>query len=149
MTQNHVQQENTIETNAHTFLFPKGLPGFEQLKEFSLKEHNDIFSLLSAVDQPEVTFITVNPFDFVPDYEFVLPQDTIQELGMKEKDQVSVRCIVTWHSDRLKVSVNLLAPLIFNTVDRKGKQIVLQNTTYTTKHPLWTDSPKTDEGGDS
>ncbi|MNI40748.1 Flagellar assembly factor FliW [compost metagenome] len=68
---------------------------------------------------------------------------------MKEKEQVSVRCIVTWHSDRLKVSVNLLAPLIFNTVDRKGKQIVLQNTTYTTKHPLWTDSPKTDEGGDS
>ncbi|MEJ9165040.1 flagellar assembly protein FliW, partial [Paenibacillus graminis] len=110
---------------------------------------NDIFSLLSAVDQPEVTFITVNPFDFVPDYEFVLPQDTIQELGMKEKEQVSVRCIVTWHSDRLKVSVNLLAPLIFNTVDRKGKQIVLQNTTYTTKHPLWTDFPKTDEGGDS
>ncbi|MBT2291625.1 flagellar assembly protein FliW [Paenibacillus albidus] len=149
MTHNHVQQENTIDTNARIFLFPKGLPGFEQLKEFSLKEHNDIFSLLSAVDQPEVTFITVNPFDFVPDYEFVLPDDTIQELGMKDKEQVSVRCIVTWHSDRLKVSVNLLAPLIFNTVDHKGKQIVLQNTTYTTKHPLWTDSPKTDEGGDS
>ncbi|KWX75867.1 flagellar assembly protein FliW [Paenibacillus jilunlii] len=149
MTHNHVQQENTIETNALTFLFPKGLPGFEQLKKFSLKEHNDIFSLLSAVDQPEVTFITVNPFDFVPDYEFVLPQDTIQELGMKDEKHVSVRCIVTWHSDRLKVSVNLLAPLIFNTVDRKGKQIVLQNTTYTTKHPLWTGSPKTHEGGDS
>ncbi|QQZ62216.1 flagellar assembly protein FliW [Paenibacillus sonchi] len=149
MTQDRVPQEITLETNTPAYFFSKGLPGFEQLKEFSLKEHNDIFSLLSAADQPEVTFITVNPFDFVPDYEFILPEDTIYELGVKDEKQVSVRCIVTWHSDRSKVSVNLLAPLIFNTVDRKGKQIVLQNTTYTTKHPLWTDSPKTDEGGDS
>ncbi|MFF2912234.1 flagellar assembly protein FliW [Paenibacillus sp. NPDC057934] len=131
------------------YFFSKGLPGFEQLKEFSLKEYNDTFSLLSAVDQPEVTFITVNPFEFYPDYEFVLPEDIMKEIKVEDEEQISVRCIVTWHSDRLKVSVNLLAPLIFNTVDSKAKQIVLQNTAYTTRHPLWSDSAQTDEGGES
>ncbi|NUU60922.1 flagellar assembly protein FliW [Paenibacillus agri] len=149
MTQGHVIQHNSNDTNEPIYFFSKGLPGFEQLKEFSLKEHNDTFSLLSAVDQPEVTFITVNPFEFYPDYEFVLPEDTIKEIKVNDEEQVSVRCIVTWHSDRLKVSVNLLAPLIFNTVNSKGKQIILQNTAYTTRHPLWLDSAETGKGGES
>ncbi|MEK3772570.1 flagellar assembly protein FliW [Paenibacillus sp. FSL R5-0887] len=149
MMQEHVIQNNSIDTNEPIYIFSKGLPGFEELKKFSLKVHNDTFSLLCAVDQPEVTFITVNPFEFYQDYEFVLPEDTIKEIKVNNKEEVSVRCIVTWHSDRRKVSVNLLAPLIFNTVDSKGKQIVLQNTTYTTRHLLWPDSVKCDEGGES
>lgn len=130
------------------YFFPKGLPGFEHLKEYKLVEHNDLFSLFSAIDHPAAIFITVNPFDFIPDYEFVLPDDAINEIGIENREEVTVRCIVTWHSDRLKTTVNLLAPLIFNKGNNKGKQIILQNTVYTTKHPLWEMPTKGDEGGD-
>ncbi|MFM9279938.1 flagellar assembly protein FliW [Paenibacillus jiagnxiensis] len=119
------------------FHFPKGLPGFEELHEFYLQEHNEIFSLLSAVDQPAVSFITVNPFDFHADYEFELSGEITEELSIQDESQVAVRCIVTWHSQRSLTTVNLLAPIIFNTEKHAGKQIILQNTSYTTKHPLW------------
>lgn len=148
MTSKYAHQESGIEMREAIYSFPKGLPGFEQLKEFRLQEHNQLFSLLSAVDLPAITFITVNPFDFIPHYEFVLSDDTILDLEVNNREQVSVRCIVTWHSDRLQTTVNLLAPLIFNTENQKGKQIVLQNTSYTTKHSLWTEPTIGDEGGD-
>ncbi|MFB5266727.1 flagellar assembly protein FliW [Paenibacillus enshidis] len=126
------------------FHFPKGLPGFEELHEFYLQAHNELFSLLSAVDQPAVSFITVNPFDFHANYEFELSDDTIEELGIQNESQVAVRCIVTWHSQQSLTTVNLLAPIIFNTETRTGKQVVLQNTNYATKHPLW-NPPVSDE----
>ncbi|MNI55587.1 Flagellar assembly factor FliW [compost metagenome] len=149
MTSDQAQQESAIQLETPIYVFPKGLPGFDQLKDFSLEEHNDVFSLLSAVEQPAVSFITINPFDFIPDYEFVLPDDTISELKIGNREQVAVRCIVTWHSERTKISVNLLAPIIFNIQHLMGKQIVLQNSAYTTKHPLWTETTTGDEGGDS
>ncbi|MFE4712076.1 flagellar assembly protein FliW [Paenibacillus sp. NPDC056722] len=130
------------------YLFPKGIPGFEGLQDFRLQEHNDIFTLLTAVDQPSVAFITVNPFDFISDYEFVLPEEAIQDIEVQDREQIIIRCIVTWHSDKSKITVNLLAPLIFNTDTHKGKQIILQSTVYTTKYPLWTEIAKGNEGGD-
>lgn len=135
-------------TETLTYHFTKGLPGFEDLKDFNLQEHNEVFSLLSAADQPEVIFITVNPFDFVPDYEFELSSEVIEALEIQEREQVGVRCIVTWHSDRKKITVNLLAPVIFNNGKQLAKQIVLQNTSYTTKHPLWLDLSIPEQGGD-
>ncbi|MBW4081669.1 flagellar assembly protein FliW [Paenibacillus sp. S150] len=149
MTPVHEQRENVPTSTIPVYLFPKGLPGFDQLREFTLQEHNEVFSLLSAVDQPEVSFITVNPFDFITDYEFALSDDTILDIGIVNRDQVSVRCIVTWHSDRKNTTINLLAPIIFNIESYKAKQIVLQNTPYTTKHPLWTAPARDNEGGDS
>ncbi|AIQ71342.1 flagellar assembly protein FliW [Paenibacillus graminis] len=149
MTADHVHQEKANLTIAPIYSFPKGLPGFDQLKEFLLQEHNEVFSLLSAVDQPEISFITVNPFDFIPDYEFSLPDDTMLDIEVNNREQVAVRCIVTWHSEREKITINLLAPLIFNVESFKAKQIVLQNTIYTTKHPLWSSSEAVEEGGDS
>jgi len=147
MTPDQTYQEATVQTSGPVFEFPKGLPGFEQLKDFRLQEHNELFSFLSAVEQPAVIFITVNPFDFIPEYEFVLPDDTIEDIGINNREQVSIRCIVTWHSDKAKRTINLLAPLIFNAENQKGKQIILQNTSYTTKHAMWKESDLNDEGG--
>ncbi|WP_438493029.1 flagellar assembly protein FliW [Paenibacillus sp. IHBB 3054] len=149
MTSDHVHHEGANLTITPIYSFPKGLPGFDQLKEFLLQEHNEVFSLLSAVDQPEISFIMVNPFDFIPDYEFSLSDDTMLDIEVNNPEQVAVRCIVTWHSEREKITINLLAPLIFNVESFKAKQIVLQNTIYTTKHPLWSESEIDGEGGDS
>ncbi|MFB5759870.1 flagellar assembly protein FliW [Paenibacillus medicaginis] len=130
------------------FYFSKGLPGFEELHGFYLQQHNELFSLLSAVDKPDVSFITVNPFDFHTDYEFKLTEQITDELGIRDESQVAVRCIVTWHSQRSLTTVNLLAPIIFNAEKHTGKQIILQNTPYTTKHSLWNTTGSDGKGGE-
>lgn len=129
------------------YIFPNGLPGFEDKKLYILKPHNEMFSLLSAAEDERISFITINPFDFYPGYEFELPEDAINMLKIQHREQVAVRCIVTWHSDRRRSTVNLLAPLVFNSEALTGKQIVLQHSTYTTKEPLWNEGNGVEQGG--
>ncbi|MFK4304073.1 MULTISPECIES: flagellar assembly protein FliW [unclassified Paenibacillus] len=148
MTPKQKIEEENQDTNTVLYVFPKGIPGFEQLREFQLQEHNELFSLFSAVEQPATIFITVNPFDFFEDYEFELSDDALEDIGITSQEQIAVRCICTWNSDQSKTTVNLLAPLIFNVEQHTGKQIVLQNTDYTIKHPLW-NGIEPDKGGES
>lgn len=145
MTPDQTLETAAADTVLPVYQFPNGLPGFEQLKAYRVEEHNELFSLLSAIDQPEVSFITIDPFHLRPDYEFILSDEVIQLLEIDNREQVSVRCIVTWHSDREKTTVNLLAPLVLNTEKRMAKQVVLHDTAYTTRHFLWTNTEESGE----
>ncbi len=118
------------------FKFPKGIPGFEEVTEYVLCDVDESYSYLQAVGQAELAFIVTNPFLHFPDYEFELSEEVISELRLSEEKGVAIRCIVTWNSNPDRTTVNLLAPLVFNISDRVGKQIVLQNTSYQTKHFL-------------
>lgn len=126
--------------------FPKGIPGFEEVTDYILCDVNTSYSYLQAVDQAELAFIVTDPFLHFSDYEFEIPDEIIGELGIKEDKDVAVRCIVTWNSDPNKTTVNLLAPLIFNTADRLGRQVVLQNTAYQTRESLNRPSQSESEG---
>lgn len=130
------------------FTFNKGLPGFEDLRSFTLQQHDEIFSLLSSVDNAAVTFVTVNPFDFHKGYEFELSPEHLEELYITEPEQVIVRCIATLYEDLQKATCNLLAPVVFNHQKKIGKQIVLHNTEYQTKHFLWENGESLNKDGD-
>ncbi|WP_438348846.1 flagellar assembly protein FliW [Paenibacillus sp. FA6] len=128
--------------------FPKGMPGFELLKEFNIQQYDELFSVLISATDPSVAFIIVNPFDFYSDYELDVADDLLEEIEITGREQVNIRCIVTWNSDRNKVTLNLLAPIIINSEKHSGKQIVLQNVPYTTKHLLWVNGIEDSEGGE-
>ncbi|OAB35534.1 flagellar assembly protein FliW [Paenibacillus macquariensis subsp. macquariensis] len=138
----------TMEKHLSVVTFPKGLPGFELLKEYKIQQYDELFSVLISVTNPSVAFIIVNPFEFYPNYELDVPDDLLEEIEITNRDQVNIRCIVTWNSDRNKVTLNLLAPIIINFDRHSGKQIVLQNVPYTTKHLLWINGIGDSEGGE-
>ncbi|MFS0872193.1 flagellar assembly protein FliW [Paenibacillus xylanilyticus] len=131
-----------------TYTFHKGIPGFEELKSFELQQHDEVFSLFSSVEEPAVAFVIVNPFDFQPDYEFELSPENVEDLCVTDPDDVEVRCIITLHDKIQNATANLLAPIVFNKKKRFGKQIVLQNTEYKTKHALWRDGDSFGKEGD-
>jgi len=137
-----------MEKHLSVVTFPKGLPGFELLKEYNIQQYDELFSVLISVTNPSVAFIIVNPFEFYPNYELDVPDDLLEEIEITNRDQVNIRCIVTWNSDRNKVTLNLLAPIIINFDRHSGKQIVLQNVPYTTKHLLWINGIGDSEGGE-
>lgn len=120
-----------------TYTFHKGIPGFEELKSFNLQRYDEVFSLFSSVEEPAVAFVTVNPFEFHPDYEFELSPENVEDLDVTDPGDVEVRCIVTLHDDIRNATANLLAPIVFNKQKKWGKQIILQNTEYKTRHALW------------
>ncbi|WP_416293755.1 flagellar assembly protein FliW [Paenibacillus illinoisensis] len=129
------------------YQFPKGLPGFEEETEFALIPWEDTpFSYLQSVREKDLSFLLVSPFTFVPNYSFELNEVDKEELEIVE--QVSVYSMVTIHSQTNKSTMNLLAPVVLNPEQRLGKQVVLHQTPYETRHLIWAeDEAKSVKGG--
>lgn len=128
-----IQQEQT-------WAFPKGMPGFEDEKEFLLLpiEENDIFQVLQSTKTPAVAFIIVNPYTIVEDYSFKVDEPTIDLLDIKDESDVFVLGVLSVKEPFETSTINLQAPLIFNSTKRKAKQMILNDNTFSMRHPIGT-----------
>lgn len=121
--------------------FPKGLPGFEKAREFIILGFvdNDYFSILQSIEEEYISFIMVNPWDFYKDYDIEIKKDSLKvlQLGKEDRDKVNVYSIITTGKTLEESTCNLLAPIIVNREDRVGRQIILNDFPYTTKHKLF------------
>jgi Uncharacterized protein conserved in bacteria len=119
--------------------FKKGLPGFEELKNFILfpVEDNDVFSILHSVEDDSIGLVVVSPFYVVKDYEFKLDDEKISELKIESPEDVLVLNTVTLNSDVENMTVNLKAPIIINIKNKLGEQIILDNPNYSIRHSLF------------
>jgi flagellar assembly factor FliW len=59
-----------------------------------------------------------------------------QELNIENEADVAVWSIVTIDRHNNEVTLNLLAPIVVNVRDKRGKQIILHDSDYQTKHKL-------------
>ena len=135
--------------------FKHGVPGFEQVKRFVLinnEEEGSPFKWLQGVDEPRPAFVIVDPFAIRKDYEVELKDEVLEELDIKDAADVSVYCIVVVPDDISKMTVNLQAPLILNTVSHKGRQFILDTDRYGVRHyileELQAQEEKSDAGTD-
>lgn len=117
--------------------FNKGIPGFENLKNFIIKdlELNNKFKILEA-EESKISFVAVSPFDIYNEYEIDLNDQIIEELKIEKPQDVLVLSIITLGKTLETSTMNLKAPLVINIVNNLGKQYILQNESYETKHPL-------------
>jgi flagellar assembly factor FliW len=119
--------------------FKKGLPGFESLSKFilfPLEENND-FTILHSLEDENLGLLVISPFSAEKDYEIKLSERIIEELKITEPSQVMIVNTVTLNSEVKKCTTNLQAPIIINTIERLGEQIILDNGKYIIKHPLF------------
>ncbi len=118
--------------------FNKGLLGLSDLKEFILLDLEDYepFKLLQSLQDNEIAMIVTSPYEFFKDYEFVLSEETIKNLKIDSPDQVNVVTTVTLNSDVKKITTNLQGPIVINTSNNIGEQIILDNPKYKVKSPL-------------
>lgn len=117
--------------------FPEGIPGFEELTKYVIIQNPDEsmpFQWLQSLENGELTFVIINPFIFKSDYDFQIPQHIVEKLDIKQPEDINVFNIVIIPEDIGKMTANLQAPIIINTKNNKGKQIILDNTNYQTKH---------------
>lgn len=125
-------------TNEDIITFNKGLFGLDELKEFillSLEEYEP-FKLLQSLENDEIALIATSPYEFFKEYEFELGEDTIKNLKIDSPEQVNVITTVTLNSDVEKITTNLQGPIIINTSNNLGEQIILDNPKYKVKNPL-------------
>lgn len=120
-----------------TLFFPFGIPGFDRLKKyalFSLPDSQPIQWLVSLEDQ-KVAFPLIDPWTVRKDYAFDLPQIAVEILGIQDKMQIMVLCILRIpQTDPKDMTVNLVAPIIINLQNHMGVQVVLEKTSYQIRH---------------
>lgn len=120
--------------------FPKGLPGFEEEKEFVLLsiEGNDMFQVLQSTVTASIAFIVANPYILIEDYSFSIDTPTLDLLEIKREEDVVVLAVVSMKQPFEESTVNLQSPLIFNTTNQKAKQMILNDSQFLMRHPLKT-----------
>jgi flagellar assembly factor FliW len=119
-------------------LCPRGLPGFETLRNFLLVKDDNLkpLTFLQSIESPTISFPLINPGNLFPEYRWDLPSEQIQELGLSKPEDGIVYCIVTIAPEPEKATVNLFAPLIVNPSQRKAVQVILMQSAYRTDEPL-------------
>ena len=118
--------------------FEKGLLGFEDLKNFIIREieENKSFRLLHSVEDSKIAFVVINPFEFKSNYEIDIEEEVIEKLNIKNESDVMLVNTVTLNNDPSKITTNLRAPIVINVLNKKAEQVILKTEEYMIKHSL-------------
>jgi flagellar assembly factor FliW len=117
--------------------FPEGLPGFIHIKKYVILangEGDSPFRWLQSVDEPDLAFAVVDPFSVKKDYSINIGDDVTDVLGIESAEDVLIYSIVVVPEDVSKISMNLKAPVIINTRNNKGMQVILDTDEYGVRH---------------
>lgn len=122
--------------NADVITLPEGLVGFPELVRYVLLDHDadSPFKWLQSLDDGTMAFVVISPLTFRPDYTVEVTEEEISILKLQSPDDAVISVIVTIPSDPKKMSANLKAPLVFNLKNRTGKQVIVKDAQYQTKH---------------
>lgn len=121
------------------FGFPHGIPGFPEERSFALISHaqESPFLFLQSATEANLAFLLVDPFAFMPDYEFELKDEIAEEMDLSRDNLPQVLLIATVKEKVADMTVNLLAPLVLNRTNRSGRQVILDKAGYSTCHKLF------------
>jgi flagellar assembly factor FliW len=127
----------TVEVNDERVLkFPEGILGFPDQHDYVLIQTNDEgnFFWLQSAERPELAFVVCDPLLFVPDYRVPVKAEEFDRIGLKNMTDAQVLIIVNKVGRML--TGNLQGPLVINAVNRHGRQLVLSEKKYSTRHSL-------------
>jgi flagellar assembly factor FliW len=114
-----------------------GLFGFESFKDYVLLDADrQPFYWLQSMDVERIAFILVNPFLFRPDYELDIGDEEMAEIGISDPQKALIFSIVTIPVDGGPMTANLQGPLVINRETRQGKQAVLTDPRWKTRHNI-------------
>jgi flagellar assembly factor FliW len=127
-----------------TWHFPKGIPGFEDENEFVLLpiEGNEAFQVLQSIKTSTTAFIVASPYTLIDDYSFDVDEPTVDLLNIKNEQDIFVLSVISIKEPFESSTINLQAPLIFQTTTRKARQMILNDNRFSLRHPISTSTAK-------
>lgn len=117
----------------------EGLIGFEDCTRYVVVNHTATsdFRWLQSLDDGAVAFPIIDPWQFKPDYAPTISDADAEELELTAIGPKLVFAIVTIpRSDPRAMTANLLGPIVINPLTRRGKQVIVTDEGYTTRHSI-------------
>lgn len=122
-----------------------GLPGFPDAKTYVLLDHRpgSVFRWLQAADVPDLAFVVIDPLAFRPNYPLALVRDAAAYAGLDPDEEMVVLVLCTVPPPPAQASANFLAPLGIGRSTRRGAQVVLHDSGFTSSEPFLKQPAKT------
>lgn len=124
------------------FDFVTPIIGFKDLKKYAIIDYkpDSPFKWLQSMEDMDLAFpITLCSF-FGIDYQFDIPDEEAKTLGIESADDIFVCNIANIPSSNPQAAtINMLAPIVVNIVNKKAMQIILKNTNFEVRHRLFND----------
>ena len=122
--------------SSQTYDFSNGLLGFPNALGFALipTDRSGLFWLQST-EFEALTFLLVDPFQFVDDYGVDLGPKELGDLASGDAAQILLLCVLSLpRTQDDQPTVNLQGPLALHVSRGEGRQVVLQDSNYGTRH---------------
>lgn len=127
--------------------FPNGIPGFEKCNKFKLfhdeKANTDTgksLFWLQSLDDPDITFQAIDPFEFGFNYEFTLTDEEIESLKLDDADDIAMLLLVSKlegdDKNKANIKAHMTTPIVINLKNTIGFQKTLKNINYDLNYNL-------------
>ena len=129
--------DKTLKRSLH-LTFPEGLVGYPEWQRFVLEELPDggPVAILQSEDAKETSFVVTAPHLVCPSYAFETPMSVRQLLGLSPGQEPAALCVLVVRQQPLEITANLLGPLVYNPATGLARQLVLNDSTYSARHPV-------------
>lgn len=116
-----------------------GLLGFPKSQRFAMLDHDDDspFKWLQSLDEEFLAVPVTDPKLFFPDYNIKIKRDELASLRVTTAESLVVLVILSLRSDPADMTANLKGPIIIHAERLIGRQLVLKEAPYSTRHLLF------------
>jgi len=121
--------------------FSEGIPGLEEYKKYALLQFEESYPIiwLQSVDERGICLPVLDTFAVLSGYVFDIDDGDVKDLQLNGPEDLHVVSVLVIPDDVQRMTVNLAAPIIINTVSGKAKQIMLTGSDYNVRAPVFQD----------
>ena len=126
-------------TESDIIIFPKGIFGFEKNKSFYLLPFEDsegTLLCLQSAEEPHLAFVLINPYHMIEEYHPLLTDEDLNDIEAQIDSPIAYYVITVVHENFQDSTVNLKCPIIINLDKKMAKQVMLENSSYSLRHPI-------------
>ncbi len=136
-------------TEDKVILFANGIPGFEVNKRYILIDHDDggMFKWLQAVDDPQLAFLMTDPCIFKHDYKVSISKPELNSLEAENLSTIVTLVTVCVEPENNLMALNLKGPIIFNSANMTGKQLIVDKEGYSCRFEVKLTKPEKTKPG--
>ena len=119
--------------------FPEPMLGFEDSRKYVIiqfYDDSDSLLCLQSADKPDLALVLVNPHYILEKYSPALNSEDLSILRAHEDTPLAFYNIAVVHDDWKDSTVNLRCPIATNPKTMLGRQIIMEDTSYSMRHPL-------------
>ena len=112
-------------------VFEQGIIGYPDFREFFL-----LYDIEKESDDECFALPVIDPLIIRPDYDPTIEDELLTSLG-KLDDEYAVFTTIRVPSDITQMTINLKAPIVINVTTQKGCQVIVEESSYAVRVPVY------------